>query len=261
VLQLLKRRLGQSTFDPADATGYAEHYRRLLAKHYSWMSGPFFAKLRTEKMRVEKLAGEGRKLAVDLGCGPGYQAFALAELGFRRVLAVDTSEHLLGELTEHVGQWPIEPVLADMLHISDFVDPGSADCITCMGDTLTHLERHEDVTSLIHTARIALAPGGALVISFRDLIAEQEGSERFFLVRASNMRILTCFLDFQDSDHVLVHDIVHQRDGESWTMETSAYRKLRLCPEWVAQQATAAGLEGVTLSREPGGWIVLSARR
>ena len=91
--------------------GYLEHYDELTAKHYSWMSGPLAEKVCTEKARLEALgigsSGSG-KLAVDLGSGPGYQAFALADLGFDRVLAVDTSEDLLGELITNAGGRSVE---------------------------------------------------------------------------------------------------------------------------------------------------------
>ena len=60
------------------------------------------------------------------------------------------------------------------------------------------------------------------------------GTARFLPVRADDQRILTCFLEYGPS-HVTVHDLLHEREaGGAWRLQTSAYRKLRLSPGWVA---------------------------
>ena len=94
----------------------ARHYETLLAEHYTWMFGvPFSAKVDEQR---EALTGLGVRpgehgTAIDLGSGPGFQSIALAELGFDRVVAIDTSQALLHELNAHKGDLPIETVLAD----------------------------------------------------------------------------------------------------------------------------------------------------
>ena len=90
-------------------TDSATHYRVLLAKHYSWMLGRTFEDAVTEQRREFAALGIGageHGLAVDLGCGPGHQAAALSDLGFSRVLALDTSQILLDELIRHKGERP-----------------------------------------------------------------------------------------------------------------------------------------------------------
>jgi hypothetical protein len=60
------------------------HYDTLLAQHYSWMTGvPFDIKVAEQRTLLEVLGMAGRSgVALDLGCGPGYQSAALAQLGF-----------------------------------------------------------------------------------------------------------------------------------------------------------------------------------
>ena len=53
----------------------------------------------------------------------------------------------------------------------------------------------------------------------------------------------------QPGDAVMVHDILHERNGSEWRQSVSAYRKLRLSPEWVAGTLAAKGLQVRT---EPG---------
>jgi SAM-dependent methyltransferase len=239
--------------------GYREHYETLLAEHYSWMSGSWHDKISAEQARLIEFGVHQGGLAVDLGCGPGYQAIALAELGFLRVLALDTSAALLAELRGHVGDRPIEPVEADMVRLSDFVPPAAADCVTCMGDTLTHLASRDAVAGLFGAVRTALKPNGIFVLSWRDLTAARTGADRFLMPRADADRILTCFLEVADEEHVRVHDIVHRRDGTCWTMQVSAYEKLRLAAAWVAGQLQACGL-AVAKQQESGGFIVMAVR-
>src|SRR5215472_3420406 len=81
----------------------AEHYDRLLAAHYTWMLGGDIAAVAKDQATLlrelgVRARGDGA-LAVDLGCGPGPQSLALAELGFSPVLAVDSSRALLDELS------------------------------------------------------------------------------------------------------------------------------------------------------------------
>ena len=151
-------------------TDAAHHYETLLARHYTWMVGTEFgAKAGEQKALLEELGAKGQGLAIDLGSGPGYQAVALAQLGFSPVLAVDMSEILLDELGTHARGLPIKPVRGDIRDLAQLAAPGSASAIVCMGDTLTHLESRADVSHLLADAHQALKPGGVLALTFRDL--------------------------------------------------------------------------------------------
>ena len=99
-----------------------EHYRKLLAKHYTWMTGVSFAeKVAEQKAMLETILEPAtpRGSALDLGSGPGFQSVALAELGFAPVIAVDTSAGLLGELKLHQGIHSIETVQADLASLAE----------------------------------------------------------------------------------------------------------------------------------------------
>ena len=74
-------------------TTVRDHYDGVLAQHYSRMFGDFETKVDEQRALLERLGVTARPsggLAVDLGCGSGFQSVALARLGFR-VLAVDFS--------------------------------------------------------------------------------------------------------------------------------------------------------------------------
>ncbi len=240
----------------------ARHYQELLAEHYSWMLGmPFQAKLAEQRALLEALglAEARRGAAIDLGCGPGFQAIALAGLGFAPVLALDTSQALLDELAAQKGDLPVEAVRADLRGFAGLVKPGSVAAITCMGDTLTHLPARQDVSRLFADAQTALAPGGLLVLTFRDLSVALKGLDRFIPVRADAERIMTCVLDYEP-ETVMVSDLVYRREGEGWRLSKSCYRKLRLAPQAVADELSRLGL--TVLRHEPAGRLhAIVARR
>ncbi|MDT0318275.1 class I SAM-dependent methyltransferase [Streptomyces millisiae] len=242
-----------------------DHYDRLLAEHYTWMlGGDLTALAAAQRSLLADLGlapGPAGTVAVDLGCGPGHSSLALAGLGYDPVFAVDLSAPLLAELAEHTAGTPeIRTVRSDLRTAPrELVRPGSAGAVLCLGDTLTHLPTRGDVAALLGDIAGALAPGGRAVLSYRDLTVPLTGTDRFLPVRATEDRIMTCFLEYPDDfdDYtVVVHDLVHSRrpgpDGE-WTLRTGSYRKLRLAHHWVLDQCRTAGLRVVRDETGPGG--------
>ena len=237
-----------------------EHYQRLLARHYLWMMGDFEARVAAERARLERLVAPAtgeRRMAVDLGCGPGYQAIALADLGYA-VHAVDTSPHLLDELSARIGGRAIVPVLGDISQIETLC-PGPWHLVTCMGDTLTHLPSADHVRALFSTLAVRLEHPGAVVLSWRDLSQPLQGIDRIIPVRADDSTVMTCFLEYLP-DRVLVHDVVTRRTETGWSTEKSVYPKLRLAHADVVSSLTKAGFRVTHDERTPMSTIAAMVR-
>jgi SAM-dependent methyltransferase len=221
------------------------HYERLLAPIYRWMLGDFEAALERSRKELEAIGiGPAKPGArgLDLGAGNGLQTIPLIDAGYA-MTAVDSSKELLGELL--VERPMANVVVGDLLQTEELLR-GNYDVIVCMGDTLTHLDSKKDVDRLLAVACRRLAPGGTLALTFRDYVSStRESTDRFVPVRSDSNRILTCCLDY-GADRVEVTDLVHERRVDAWELRASAYTKLRLSREWVAQQATVHGL---TVSR------------
>ena len=236
----------------------AEHYDRVLSPVYSWMAGGVEAALAAGAAELAALTpGATDAFAVDLGAGFGMHAIPLARAG-ARVLAIDSSQHLLDELARHAGNLPITRVCDDLLSFRAHVtEPPTL--VLCMGDTLTHLSEHTHVDFLAQEVAEVLTPGGHFVVSFRDYSVPLTDEKRFIPVRSDDRRILTCFLEY-DTDTVLVHDILHERGGDAWDTKISSYRKLRLSPERVIGSLETLGFE---TRREAGvrGMVRIVARR
>jgi hypothetical protein len=226
----------------------ADHYRSHLAAVYTWMSGGFesaLARGETELGAILPDLSRGAR-AVDLRCGFGMHSIPLARRGCA-VLALDSSSYLVGQLKAHAGTLPITAAEDDLLAFQRYLDR-PADVILCMGDTLTHLPDRDAASQLFTSAAASLCPGGRFIATFRDYTQALVGNARFIPVKSDADRILTCFLEYA-ADHVDVHDMLHERDGEAWRLRVSAYRKLRLDPQWVSGSLRDRGF---SVRTEPG---------
>jgi SAM-dependent methyltransferase len=225
-----------------------DHYRLHLAPVYSWMSGGFDAAIGRGETEVRAILPDlsSGSRAVDLGSGFGMHSIPLARRGCA-VLALDSSEYLLEQLKAQAGILPITAVADDLLAFHRYLDR-PADVILCMGDTLTHLPDPDAASQLFTLAAASLRPGGTFVATFRDYTHALVGDGRFIPVKSDADRILTCFLEYA-ADHVDVHDMLHEREGGSWQLKVSTYRKLRLDPRWVA---ASLGDRGFSVRIETG---------
>jgi len=240
-----------------------EHYENLLADHYEWMFGlPFEAKVAEQKTILDEFLGKDLAggLAVDLGCGSGFQSVALSDRGYK-VLAIDTSEKLLRHLSARVGSRNIVTKHADLRELDSLVSPASVEIAVCMGDTLTHLSSRSEVSNLFQSVARALKPGGRFVATYRDLASvELLGLDRFIPVRGDDRRAMTCFLEYETVETVVVHDLINLRDDDgNWTLHKSSYKKLRLPVKWVIAELLASGLS--ISGRSEGRMVTIAATR
>ena len=236
-----------------------EHYESHLAPIYVWMAGGSEAAIARARGEVEAVCPRpsSSQWAVDLGAGFGMHAIPLADIGYS-VLAIDSSGTLLDLIKNHASARPILTIQDDLLSFRKHLNAPAA-LFVCMGDTLTHLPDRQSVERLFADAAGVLMHGGMFIVTFRDYSTPLIGPERFLPVRSDSGRILTCFLEYED-EAVMVHDILHERERAEWRQRVSAYRKLRLSPEWVARTLEATGLQVI---REQGlaGMVRLVAKR
>ena len=236
-----------------------DHYAQLLAPIYLWMAGGPHNALSVGAADLSALGlGTARgAVAIDLGSGFGMHAIPLARLGYT-VTAIDTSAILLTELRRLGDGLGICAIEDDLLNFTAHIVTAPS-LILCMGDTLTHLSNPGDVDLLCARVVASLAPNGRFITAFRDYTHLARGDARFIPVRSDADRIHTCFLE-EESDRVLVHDMVHERQGETWTMHVSHYPKLRLNPDVVVRSLERHGLS-VTRQQGPRGMVQIVAVR
>lgn len=242
-----------------------DHYDAHLAPLYSWIYGGapaarerFAARLREFSLQPTRPGAT----ALDLGAGNGFQALPLAAAGYT-VTAVDLSEVLLAELARDATAaglaHRIRPILGDLRDITRHAPAPAPEVIVCLGDTLPHLPSLADISATLHAAATALAPGGHLLLSFRDYTVARTGADRFIPVRSEADRIFTCFLDYAP-DRIAVHDILQTRVADEWRTTISVYEKIRLAPDFVRAELSRIGL-ALVRDTTASGLVTLVARR
>ncbi len=244
----------------------AAHYRELLARHYSWMLGGDIEQVAAQdRLMLEELVGAPASdgaVAVDLGCGPGPQTLALADMGFSSVVGVDTSDELLAELSDNARSRPgVRTLRGDLLDaLPEIAASGALDAVVCMRDTLLHLPSRDAVDLLLARAAAALSTDGTLALTYRDLTQALEGVDRFLPVRSDSDRIMLCALDYDDPERVTVTDLVYTRTPEGWELHKSSYPKLRIAPDDLVELIEAAGLSVTNHAQQANGMWATAAR-
>jgi 2-polyprenyl-3-methyl-5-hydroxy-6-metoxy-1,4-benzoquinol methylase len=133
-----------------------------------WTSGDFDGLVRA-RLRQLRALGVGLRpdaWGLELGCGPGVSALALARLGLQ-VVAVDSCRAALAELGAHDSTCSVEVVRADVV---EFVAGNTRrfDVILCLGDVLPRLASPGRVERLLRHLPRTLRPGGRVLLAFSD---------------------------------------------------------------------------------------------
>lgn len=219
-----------------------EHYDALLADIYTWMVGGPQAASAASQTLFEHcgVAGHPHGVAIDLGCGPGFQSLALAKLGYK-VLAVDNCAAFLKPLEAMASHLQITPIQDDLLNFERHIQ-SPVQLVACLGDTLTHLSSLDEVARLLSSIQTVLDDSGTVVLTLRDYTNEPPATQRFIPVRSDDTRILTCHLQFFDSD-IEVTDLLYTREPSGWTMSTSSYRKIRVPISWLVNELESRGFQ------------------
>lgn len=231
------------------------HYDRFLAGLYLWMAGEFEANAARNRsfFTAHRIAHDSSGIAIDLGAGCGFASIPLAEAGFR-VTAVDFCQPLLDVLRCRAPPAAIETVTGDMLDFPLWAGK-KPELIICTGDTLTHLPDHDSVSRVVRQCHAELAPGGKLVLSFRDYSCEEKGSITIIPVRRDADRIFLCRLEYS-ADMVMVTDILYSRTAGSWERSASDYARLRIAPGRVREMMEQTGFR-IDLLEPQNGMVVI----
>lgn len=236
-----------------------EHYENHLADYYSWLFGGIKSKTEENKIFFEShsILPCGSGIAVDLGCGSGFQAIPLANLGFD-VNAIDLSEKLLHELNSNKEGVAIKTIKDDILNFQNYLRK-DIELAICMGDTITHIDSKEKIKCLFHKVYDALENNGKFVLTFRDLMYELKDLDRFIPVRSDDSRIFTCFLEYE-KETVKVHDIIYDRTEMGWNLKKSFYRKTRIPLDWTKEELEKEGFV-IEFSNSEKGLITIIAKK
>ena len=217
-----------------------DHYENHLADDYSWLFGGI--KVKTEENRIffesHSIIPRSSGIAVDLGCGSGFQSIPLANIGFD-VNAIDSSGKLLRELNNNSEGLTIKTIKDDILNFQNHLTK-KIELVICMGDTITHIDSKEKIKNLFHNVSKTLENNGRFILTLRDLMHELTELDRFIPVKSDGSKIFTCFLEYQ-KETVKVHDIIYERIENGWNQKKSFYKKTRVPFNWAKEELEKEG--------------------
>lgn len=236
-----------------------DHYANVLSDVYSWMFGGFSKGVDANRCFFDKhnITASRSKIAVDLGCGCGFQSIPLAERGFS-LISIDTDKKLLDELKSNCDSDNIQVVNDDLQNFTKYVS-SDIELVVCMTDTILHLQSREEVSNLFEKVYDALDSEGKFVVTFRDLTFELKDSDRIIPVRSSDDTIFTCLLEYEKM-HVKVNDIVYKRKAGVWSLHKSFYKKLRLSKDDIVSDLEKSGFRQIEASTENGVITVIAVK-
>lgn len=110
---------------------------------------------------VERLGLEAGRRVLDIGCGPGRHALALARRGIE-VVGVDRSEEFVTLARESAGGLP---ATFEMRDVRDLRFEEEFDAAICLCQGGFGLLRGEESAALLRSFAAALRPGGRLALS------------------------------------------------------------------------------------------------
>ncbi len=113
--------------------------------------------------QLKSVAGElgtpAGKDILDVGCGTGELAYALAEEG-AHVTGIDLNDALLNEARNHRAHEKILYRKANMLHTARLFGRSKFDGVICLGNTLVHLMNPMQMRDFFSGVLTVLRPGG-----------------------------------------------------------------------------------------------------
>lgn len=109
---------------------------------------------------IESLLGDARDL-LDIGCGTGGKTAILAHN--RRAAGFDMDEGMIARANAaHAGP-NVHFFALDMRNMASVLSPGSFDAAVCIGNTLAHLHRGDELLEFFRRIQDILRPGGVFV--------------------------------------------------------------------------------------------------
>jgi len=232
-----------------------KHYDNHLSEHYSELFGGYWNNIdRNLRLFNESdIKPVSNSIALDLGCGNGFQSIPLSIIGFE-VFSVDSDGKLLDEFKHKLYETnSLGNKLKSEIHlisddIFDYLDKAEIfpELVVCMGDTVSHFESENRVLKMIEKSHDILKPGGKLVLSFRDYTDDIEDKERFIFLGGGKEIFFECFVEKEENGTRLkTYDIFHKWDEkcERWVSSISHYYKTILNSESIDTFAVNLGME------------------
>jgi len=153
------------------------YFYESLAADYDTVVGAAARAQAVEDFSEHLVSRHAVRSALDVACGTGNYALALAKRGVQ-VTAADISPAMITQARRrsHQQDLHIDWLCAPMQQLTD-VTAGPFDAVLCMGNSIPHLLTDDDLHRALQSFHQLLSPGGLAVVhllNYRRILARRE---------------------------------------------------------------------------------------
>jgi glycine/sarcosine N-methyltransferase len=214
------------------------------------------ARLAYELPFFERLFGEhGTRRVLDVACGTGHHAIALAQRGFETV-GTDLSAEMIDLARRNAARHgvPTEFAVAGFGELSQTVGTGF-DAALCLGNSLPHLLTGKAVAAALTDMAALLREGGLLVVQNRNYDKVWGQQERFMpptAYRSGDQEIIFFrFMDFRP-ETMTFNMARFWRAADGWDFRVDATELRPIFCDELAAALKAAGFESASFYGDYG---------
>jgi glycine/sarcosine N-methyltransferase len=193
-----------------------------------------------------QLTASDAQRILDVACGTGMHAIALAQRGYQ-VTGVDLSSRMIerAQANAAVAGCDVRFIVAGFGGLATQVGRGF-DALLCLGNSLPHLLTAEALHETLADFAAVLRPGGLLLIQNRNFDAVMAGRVRWMAPQAhgegGRKWLFVRFYDF-NTDSTLTFNVVTLRcdDGGKWAQQVATTTLRPLLHAGLASTVAVAG--------------------
>jgi len=222
-----------------------------------------------------QLTSSGVERVLDVACGTGKHAIALAQHGYK-VVGTDLSAGMIERARENTAAERVQArfVVAGFGGLVPEVGTGF-DALLCMGNSLPHVLTTEALRATLADFAAVLEPGGLLLIQNRNFDAVMAGCVRWMTPRThregKHEWLFLRFYDFNQDGTLTFNVVTLQHDAtERWTQRTQETTLRPWLHDELTSAVTAAGfgpvvcygdVTGAPFDAESSGNLIVVAQR
>ena len=221
---------------------------------------------------TSRLAAVGARRVLDVACGTGQHAIALARAGYQ-VSGADLSDGMIQVAKQNAGQngVDVEFVQAGFGRLANRLG-GDYDALLCLGNSLPHALTHDALEAALRDFRAVLRPGGVLIVQNRNFDLVWRTRNRFMPpevhLEGEREWIFFRFYEFHP-ETITFHVNTLQKTGAGWSSTVDSAELRPVFQDEVVSLLVEAGFSHIEclggLAEEPfdpeqSGNLVLVAR-
>ena len=196
---------------------------------------------------VSRLGNPEGKRVLDLACGTGRHATALAQRGLE-VVGIDNSESMISRAKEHAGSLGVNPqfILGEMGGFRSLTS-GSFDMVICLGNSLALLDSFAELDGVLSAVHDSLVNEGVFVAQVLNFEKIHRTGFRFFPQKGGKLStgedvVFSRFYDHTDppNSSTLVMTAQVKKESE-WSSLVSTQKVLNLNSDLMIRSLARAG--------------------